>query len=60
MNLFDPVIIHKFSYLPDKLTELSYKDEKAALEILRDWGEGRKDIEKLWDAVISGLENKSA
>jgi hypothetical protein len=56
VELIDRDTVRKNTYLPVKIAELSYKDPEAALEILRDWGEGRKPVLHLWDDVIGKLE----
>lgn len=54
--IIDRKTIEKNAYLPVKITELSYKNPEAALQILRDWGEGRKPILHLWDEVMKKLD----
>lgn len=48
----------KHAYMPTGLAELSYKQPKEALDLLRDWGEGRKPLETLYDEVITLLAKK--
>lgn len=57
MDIIDRETIRKNAYLPVKLAELSYTDKEAALQLLREWGEGRKPVKHLWDECISKLEN---
>ncbi|WP_433958587.1 hypothetical protein [Cytobacillus horneckiae] len=57
--LIDPETIKKNTYLPVKLSELSKTNPEAALQLLRDWGEGKKPIKQLWDETLSYLEVKN-
>lgn len=54
--LIDPETIKKNAYLPVKLSELSKKNPEAALQLLQDWGDGKKTIKKLWDEINLQLE----
>lgn len=56
MELIDRETVRKNAYLPVKIAELSHKDPEAALQLLRDWGEGRKPVLHLWDEVVEKLE----
>lgn len=42
----------KNAYLPVKLAEISYKHPNEALQLLRDWGEGKKPINVLLEKAI--------
>lgn len=44
------------SQLPGKIADISYRDEEKALEILVDWGNGKKPISALWDTVTIFLD----
>ncbi|QSB12068.1 hypothetical protein JTI58_10875 [Lysinibacillus fusiformis] len=44
-------LIQMYASLPVKLSELSKVNPEAAIEILQDWGAGRKSIRKLWGAT---------
>ena len=57
--LIDPETIKKNAYLPVKLSELSKANPEAALQLLQDWGEGKKPIKQLWDETISKLESSN-
>ena len=48
-------LIQMYAFLPVKLSELSKVNPEAAIEILQDWGAGRKSIRKLWGATIDAL-----
>ncbi|MED4553901.1 hypothetical protein P9305_14310 [Lysinibacillus capsici] len=48
-------LIRMYAFLPVKLSELSKVNPEAAIEILQDWGAGRKSIRKLWSATIDAL-----
>lgn len=54
--LIDPETIKKNAYLPVKLSELSKVNPEAALQLLQDWGEGKKPIKQLWDETLLKLE----
>lgn len=48
-------LIQMYAFLPVKLSELSKVNPEAAIEILQDWGAGRKSIRNLWGATIDAL-----
>lgn len=48
-------LVHMMAYLPVKLAELSYRDQEAAIDYLRDWGEKKKEVPQLWDEVTEAL-----
>lgn len=52
----DMVLVSIKQKLPNKLAQLSTYDKRAALRILRDWGEGVKPLKKLWAEVNKELE----
>lgn len=47
----DPIILMKRVEIPGLIAELSYKDEKKAVEYLRIWGEKRMPITPLHEAL---------
>ncbi|TNJ64544.1 hypothetical protein FE784_19905 [Paenibacillus hemerocallicola] len=51
----DPEYIYKRATLHKRINELSYRDAEAALAFLRDWAEGKKHIEQLWEEVAVAL-----
>jgi len=51
----DREYIYKRATLHKKISELSYHDAEAALAFLRDWAEGKKHIEQLWEEVAAAL-----
>lgn len=57
MDIIDRETIRKNAYLPVKLAELSRTNEEAALQLLREWGEGKKPVKHLWDECISKLDH---
>lgn len=59
MQLIDPETIKKNTYLPVKLSELSKENPEAALQLLQDWGEGRKPVKQLWEEVTNLLGTNS-
>ncbi|MEH7108226.1 hypothetical protein [Bacillus sp. JJ1764] len=58
MLLIDPETVRKNAYLPVKLGELSKSNPEAALQLLQDWGEGRKPVKQLWEEVIKYLDEE--
>jgi hypothetical protein len=48
----------KQTYLPSKLSELSYEQPEESLRLLREWGEGRKPVNILFEEVIDLLSTK--
>lgn len=48
-------LIQMYAFLPVKLSELSKVNPEAAIDILQDWGAGRKSIRNLWGATIDAL-----
>ena len=58
--IIDPEIVRKNAYLPVKLAELSKKDPVKALQLLQEWGEGKKTIKKLWEEISEQLEDVAA
>lgn len=48
-------LIQMYAFLPVKLSELSKVNPEATIEILQDWGAGRRSIRKLWGATIDAL-----
>jgi|GEM_PF-2864712 len=55
-NTINMELVKIRAFLPEKLTELSKKNEALALEILRMWGNGDKPLRDLWTLVHQGLE----
>lgn len=51
----DMDIIAKRKEIPEKLAELSYKNEKKALEYMRLWGEKKKPISELHADLTKAL-----
>lgn len=49
-------LVRMYAFLPVKLSELSKVNPEATIEILQDWGAGRKSIRKLWSATIDALD----
>lgn len=54
----DPELVKMHSRLPVLLAELSRKNEKAALELLRAWGEGTKTVRKLYQEINEYLNEE--
>lgn len=54
--MIDPETVKKNAYLPVKLSELSRINPEAALQLLQDWGEGKKPVKKLWEETLQNLE----
>jgi len=52
-------LVRMYAYLPVKLSELSKVDPETAIKILQDWGEGKKTIRKLWNAIHEALEESN-
>lgn len=48
-------LIQMYAFLPVKMSELSKVNTEAAIEILQDWGAGRKSIRNLRGATIDAL-----
>lgn len=53
--MFEKDLARMYAYLPVVLSQLAKVNPDAALEIIQDWGDGRKDIRKLWDTAINAL-----
>ncbi|MFE3573903.1 hypothetical protein [Lysinibacillus sp. NPDC059133] len=49
-------LIRMYAYLPVKLSQLSKENPNAAINLLQDWGEGRKTIRKLWKEINDLLD----
>lgn len=62
--MFNKDLARMYAYLPIKLSQLSKVNPNAALGIIQDWGDGRKDIRKLWkettDLIDAATSNESA
>ena len=54
--LIDPETIKKNAYLPVKLSALSKVKPAAAIELLQQWGDGKKPVKELWEETILQLE----
>jgi len=54
--VFNKDLARMYAYLPIKLSQLSKINPNAALKILQDWGDGRKDIRKLWETTVNALD----
>lgn len=44
----DMEIVTIISNLPKKISQLSKMNPTAAIDIMQSWGDGKKDVEKLW------------
>ncbi|MED4553902.1 hypothetical protein P9305_14315 [Lysinibacillus capsici] len=55
--MFSKDLARMYAYLPIKLSQLAKVNPEATLEIIQDWGDGRKDIRKLWETTINALED---
>jgi len=55
--MFKKDLARMYAYLPIKLSQLAKVNPKATLEIIQDWGDGRKDNRKLWDTTINALRD---
>ncbi|MEQ6050010.1 hypothetical protein U2I53_13260 [Lysinibacillus capsici] len=55
--MFKKDLARMYAYLPIKLSQLAKVNPEATLEIIQDWGDGRKDIRKLWETTINALED---
>lgn len=57
-------LVRMYAYLPVKLSQLSKVNPNAAIEILQDWGAGKKSIRKLWkettDLIDAATSSESA
>lgn len=62
--MFSKDLARMYAYLPIKLSELSKVNPKAAVGLIQDWGDGKKDIRKLWkettDLIDAATSNESA
>lgn len=47
------------AFLPEKLSELSRVNESLAMQLLREWGDGKKNLRDLWAAANEGLSKTS-
>ncbi|KOY81246.1 hypothetical protein I6G82_02915 [Lysinibacillus macroides] len=54
----DPELVKMHSRLPVLLAELSHKNEEAALELLRAWGEHTKPIRQLYKEINKYLNEE--
>ncbi|MGE7129201.1 hypothetical protein [Lysinibacillus xylanilyticus] len=54
--MFNKDLARMYAYLPIKLSQLSKVDPNAALGIIQDWGDGKKDIRKLWKETTDSLD----
>jgi len=54
----DPEIIMKRAFLSVKLDSLSYQQPEIAIQLLRDWGEGKKPVSQLWKEIHFYLEEE--
>ena len=48
-------IVMMVSNLPRKLSELSKVDPDKAIELMQAWGDGKKDVEKIWEELSDQL-----
>lgn len=53
--MFNAELVKMNAYLPVKLGELSKLNEKAAVQLLQEWGEGTKPIKILWKEACEAL-----
>ncbi|UED81914.1 hypothetical protein FH508_0008465 [Lysinibacillus sp. CD3-6] len=44
----DMEVVTIISNLPKRISQLSKCNPSAAIEIIQSWGDGKKDVEKLW------------
>ena len=54
-------IVMIIANLPEKLSELSKVEPDKAIELIQAWGDGKKDVEKIWNEInghLSKLEAK--
>jgi len=52
----DMEIVMIISNLPSKLSELSKVDPDKAIELMQAWGDGKKDVEKIWNEIHEALD----
>lgn len=52
----NPDILQKRMEIPVKIAELSYKNEKQAIEFMRLWGEKRITINEIHEKLSTALE----
>ena len=45
------------SNLPRKLSELSKVEPDKAIELMQAWGDGKKDVETIWEEINDVLSN---
>ena len=51
-------IVTIVSNLPMKLSELSKIDPDKAIELIQAWGDGEKDVEKIWKEIHAALDEE--
>ncbi|MGP9042144.1 hypothetical protein [Cytobacillus kochii] len=56
--MIDPETVKKNAYLPVKLSELSKVNLEAAVQLLQDWGDGKKPVKQLWEETLEFLGNE--
>ncbi|MGE7129199.1 AbrB/MazE/SpoVT family DNA-binding domain-containing protein [Lysinibacillus xylanilyticus] len=49
-------IVTIVSNLPKKISQLSKLNPSAAIDIMQSWGDGKKDVEKLWKEINDFLD----
>ncbi|MGD6879936.1 hypothetical protein [Bacillus infantis] len=49
----------KQAYLPTGLAKLSYQQPEEALRLLRNWGEGKQPLDRLFEEITHLLHSKS-
>lgn len=56
----DPMLLAKRSEIPSLIAQLSYLDQKKAIEFLRIWGEKRMPITTIHGQLKDELKEESA
>lgn len=52
----DPNILVKRSEIPNLIAQLSYKNQSAAIEFLRVWGEKKSSITEIHEKLKEAIE----
>ncbi|WP_370222048.1 hypothetical protein [Cytobacillus sp.] len=55
----DPEFLKKRKAIPEKIAELSYKNEQEAIKYMRIWGEKAMPITELFDELVVALSEEA-
>jgi len=52
----DMEVVLIIANLPERISQLSKVNPTAAIDVMQAWGDGKKDVEKLWKEINDLLD----